>query len=864
VTNWTNSKVNWVTSTDVLASLALFFPSIFFFYDLLEGRYLLTERDLGPYFIPPRFFWVEGIKRGDFPLWNPYQFAGHPFFANPQYAMLYPFNGLFFLLPFDIAFNFIIILHFFLGGLFTYLFLRDLKVNSTGALISGLIFMLSGYLLSVHSLLTILLSSIWTPLIMMFFRRALNGQGFKNEVITSLLMTISFLGGGIEIVYGNFLVLLIMAVFSPLPSKDSLEDKPRCCKLFYSIPISKFLCSVPIYWGRIRNLVIVCILFLFLSAIQLFPFVELFHHSIRGNGISYQEATIWSFAPEDILLLFLPDAYGYFLDMKKYWVAQCWFKTLYTGGLPFILTAFFFIFGNGRKIFLSLMLFSLFLSLGKYNPLYPFIFKYVPFFDGIRYPVKFLYLFILSLSMTAGLGFQRMAEISKESGSKRYKNLLIISSLVCGFLLLCFVLGHNKIEHFLKLKGIDFPDFNHLSVNLYHAKRFFFYLALFFLLLRIGREVKWKTWTKALLVLFLIVDLCGNIGFYGKEKTSDYFKKTRIAEIVSSDKGCFRIFSTEKTISIDTPILVAETSSINIFKEKHLPSLNLLYQLHDIWGIDVVRLRRADDLYKAFIGTPSISATHLVDLYGVKYVVSVTPIEEGSRFELIYSRIEGLEGEREDLIKRNTIKLYRNRSPLPRAWLVKDFKVMDSKAILAKVTNNEFRPDKEVLLEEEPVWKMENRPSHPFTKGGLGGLRDSFSGLSNRVEFITESNNRLRLLVRATGNVLLVLSDTYYPGWKAFVYPVRYNSYNQGNLVDTDSSNGVDGKEVKVYRANYNFRAIPIEAGEHEIRFIYDPISFKIGALVSLLAGTGIIAYFIKVGYLKSRPKDKDAGEPLH
>ena len=125
-------KIEWVRSPDFLAVLALFFLSLFFFYDLLEERFLLTERDLGLYFIPPRFFWVESVKHGSFPLWNPYQFSGQPFFANPQHGMLYPLNCLFFLFPFDMAFNAIIILHFFLGGLFTYLLLRDLKVNATG------------------------------------------------------------------------------------------------------------------------------------------------------------------------------------------------------------------------------------------------------------------------------------------------------------------------------------------------------------------------------------------------------------------------------------------------------------------------------------------------------------------------------------------------------------------------------------------------------------------------------------------------------------------------------------------------------------------------------------------------------------
>ena len=831
MTDKIKGKTKWVRSTDFLAGLALFFASLLFFYDLFKGRCLLTERDLGPYFIPPRFFWVESIKHCNFPLWNPYQFSGHPFFANPQHAILYPFNGLFFLLPFDVAFNAIIILQFFLGGLFTYLFLKDLKVNSTGALISGLIFMLSGYLLSVHSLLTILLSSVWTPLIMMFFRRAINRQGFRNEIFTAILITLSFLGGGIEIVYGNFFVLLIMVLFSPFPYIEFVGDKPRRYK---------FLCSVPIYWGRIRtlfirckSLVIVSILFLFLSAIQLFPFVELFHHSIRGSGISYQEATIWSFAPKDVLLFFLPDAYGYFLDMKKYWVTQCWFKTLYTGGLPFILSLIFFLsphpplspsgerervrgFGRNRKFFFILMLFSIFLSLGHYNPLYSLVFKYIPFFDGIRYPAKFLYIFILALSITAGLGFQRLTELSKESEHKIYSNLFIIFSLICGFLLLFLVLGHKEIEHFLKLREIDFPQFNHLSVNLFHAKRFFFYLALFFLLIRVGDEVKWKSWAKILLIFFLTADLFGNMGFYGKEKTTDYFQKTRILEMISSDQGYFRTFSTGKTIAMDTPILVPDPSPFNVFKEKHLPSFNLIFQLHDIWGIDVIRLKRGDNLYKALIGASSISATHLIDLYGIKYIVSVTPLEGDPRFELIYARIEGLPGKREDLLKENTIKLYKNRSPFPRAWLVKDFKVLDSKEILPRMTQKEFDPRKEVLLEETPpsltapspkLWSVGNLP---LEGGGKGG---------SEVEITSEKNNRLQLLVNSKEDNLLVLSDTYYPGWKAFV----------------------DGTPRKIYRANYGFRAVPLSAGTHRVEFVYHPLSFKLGALFTFLGFIGCV-----------------------
>lgn len=845
-------KIKWVKSPHMLAGLALFFTPFLFFYDLFQERCLLTERDLAPYFIPPRFFWVESLKQGEFPLWNPYQFSGHPFFANPQHAVLYPLNGLFFLLPFDLAFNAVIVLHFFLGGLFTYLFLKDLKVSSTGALISGLIFMLGGYLLSVHSLLTILLSVVWTPLMMMFFRRAMISPGIRYEILTAVLIAISFLGGGIEVVYGNFFVLLMMMIFSMSTGSPRIKCPVSSTGQAKAGLIKSGMTSgleiIPSCIIRFRTFFIISLLFISFSAIQLLPFLELWMHSIRGQGITYHEATVWSFAPRDIFLFFLPDAYGYFLDMKKYWINQCWFKTLYTGGLPFILSLIFFLIphpilsplregengvrgiGRDRLLFLSLMIFSLFLSLGQYNPLYPFVYQYVPFFNGIRYPVKFLYIFILCLAITAGLGFERLMQLSKERNEKGLKHLLIAFSLISGFILLVLALGHKDVEHFLKLREIDFPQFNHLSVNLYHTKRFFFYLTLFFLLLRVGYEMKWKGWTKVFLVSFLIADLFGNMGFYGKEKSEDYFRKTKIMETISLDRESFRIFSTAKTLALDTPILVGNASPLDLIKEKHLPSLNMIFQVHDIWGIDVVRLKRGDGLYKVLTNTPSISATNLVDIYGVKYVISVTPIEGDSRFKLVYARLDGLEGNKEDLLKQNTIKLYRNKNPLPRAWLVRDFRVMDAEAMLERLASKDFKPEEEVFLEKEPTWEEKKDGHRGPPLRNINDVGKPFLGLPPKAEFLSESNNKLSLRVEAETESMLVLSDTHYPGWKVFV----------------------NGKEEKILRANYNFRAVAVPKGSSRVEFIYAPFSFKLGAGLTVVGvmGCGMMVWFAK----KRRP----------
>ena len=57
-----------------------------------------------------------------------------------------------------------------------------------------------------------------------------------------------------------------------------------------------------------------------------------------------------------------------------------------------------------------------------------------------------------------------------------------------------------------------------------------------------------------------------------------------------------------------------------------------------------------------------------------------------------------------------------------------------------------------------------------------------------------------------------MLSDTYYPGWRA----------------------SVDEKPCKIYRADYVLRAVYLEPGKHIVKFTYDPFSFKIGMIVTL------------------------------
>ena len=147
---------------------------------------------------------------------------------------------------------------------------------------------------------------------------------------------------------------------------------------------------------------------------------------------------------------------------------------------------------------------------------------------------------------------------------------------------------------------------------------------------------------------------------------------------------------------------------------------------------------------------------------------------------------------------------------------------MDSKAILSTIIGKDFYPQREALVEEEPDFPR-SVTAPPYGQNPPASsqsyVRDQIS--FNKVELISESNNRLRLKVKTTENALLVLSDTYFPGWKALV----------------------NGTEKKIYRVNYTFRALSLGPGTYSVEFIYDPWSVKLGALITFVGilGCGVI-----------------------
>jgi uncharacterized membrane protein YfhO len=102
-----------------------------------------------------------------------------------------------------------------------------------------------------------------------------------------------------------------------------------------------------------------------------------------------------------------------------------------------------------------------------------------------------------------------------------------------------------------------------------------------------------------------------------------------------------------------------------------------------------------------------------------------------------------------------------------------------------------------------------------------------------------KSENELQVRVSAQRSSLLVLSETFYPAWRAYV----------------------DGRPAHIYRANYLFRAVAVPSGDHLVELRYESAAFQLGLLISaatlIVVATGGSCFWV-VAHRKSRqPADR-------
>jgi hypothetical protein len=147
--------------------------------------------------------------------------------------------------------------------------------------------------------------------------------------------------------------------------------------------------------------------------------------------------------------------------------------------------------------------------------------------------------------------------------------------------------------------------------------------------------------------------------------------------------------------------------------------------------------------------------------------------------------------------QRQSLTLTRATTYLPRAYMVYDARMLtDSASIFTFMQGKDFEPSRTVVIEVEPVLKVS----------------DTSYTTQWSAKFTLYNLNSMSLNVSTPKDGFLVFSEIYYPGWIAYI----------------------DGRSQAIYRANWNQRVIPLQAGVHKVDMRFESATFTHGMWITL------------------------------
>lgn len=394
--------------------------------------------------LPWKFLVIDQLKNLSLPIWNPYNFSGSPLLANLQSSVFFPGNLLYFILPNLQAWILQVLFLLTVFGLFTYLFLRSLKLSKPASVLGALAASNITYLVNWHELLVITQSVLFLPLILYLINK-------KKYLLTSVFLCFSLFGGHAQSVLYVYLLALAFMIYRKVP-----------------------LLMIGITFG----------LGLLLSSIQLLPSLELYLHSAREHDLTAQLFQKGLFPWRNLITMFAPDFFGNPVT-GNFWGWDYHNSLFYIG----IVSLFFVIFSFFHKKHKDYFFFLTIVVLGVVFSTYPLAMIFerlrVPVFStGI--PARTIFLSQFSLCVLAAFGF----DIFQDAKTKKH----LIPPLIIGLLFYAsiwiFVLKSPFTELLISRNNLIFPTgILILTMILVLLSRFFprflslFLIALLFLAL---------------------------------------------------------------------------------------------------------------------------------------------------------------------------------------------------------------------------------------------------------------------------------------------------------------------------------------------------------------------------------------------
>ena len=745
-------------------------------------------------------------ETGEYPLWQPYIFSGMPAFSSMMYhkwvytpdLMLLPLHRM------GISTLWTMLLHYVFAALGVYLLLRQFKVDFWPAILGGLAYMLTPFFIV---MITVghgsqMMTAAYLPWLIYAIRRIFNDPDLKSLMILAIIAGLQFQRGHVQVAYYGWMAagwyVIIEVIFRA--KQKEWEDFPRA--------LAYLAGGLALGIG--------------LAAVQYIPSLAYAAHSIRGGaaggGLDYGYATSWSFPPYEILALFFSDWFGF--GGQTYWGGRAFTEHSDFVGLTLLIlmiAAFFNRENLKEKIFLvSTLLLALLVSFGSYWPyLYDPLFKLLPFFNKFRVPSMILILMELMVAVLAGIGLYTLLNLDEKRKTELTKGMLIATGVLGGLFVIALLFKGMITGAFSNVLA-ESPKY-HPQLSSARIDMFYSSLIKGLFIGTLGLALIWAHFTQKIkgmvLSLAMIALVVVELGHVDLRFTKNAVAKKRVQAGEQETPAIRKL----KQLTAENPG--------RIFPVHFLFGSNdwALHGLESIGGYSPAKLKILQD----FLNSTQIEQSFLPKYYSqtasgaspkpiedvdqalrkrhldilrnlnVKYLVSPYPIIE-PLFKLVDQPLHIVRGQR------SQVMIYEFADDYPRAWFVPEIvSVRDASAISSMMDTSQASPA-ELAHVLDPEGRIEKTT---FSVGTVIVEEHSLQSLQLKIE-----NNE---------DGFLMVSEVYYPaGWSIYL--------------DAES-------KLEMFAANELIRGIPVPAGEHTLRFVYEPPAVRAGFRITLLSALIIL-----------------------
>jgi hypothetical protein len=727
---------------------------------------------------------VRAVAEGAWPVWNPHPAFGQPLLATPDVGVVYPPTWLNLILRPWLYYTLFAVGHFLLGAFGMRALARQLGFTETASLVSATLWALSGPFLSMVDLWHHFAGAAWMPWTLWAADRALGG-GRRDVAVLGLVLGGQILAGSADMCALSLLVAAGLGAARHLGLR-----RPRVGASLRAVARGAAGVLLAVGIGAV----------LWLGALELLSVAA---RADLPEGVR----TYWSVHPALALEMLVPrwwthlspdpSLHALFFESREPFLSSLY---LGAGSLAFVVAGAFASGDSQRRVLIAILVTSLLLAFGAHTPAYGIVTTLVPPLRILRYPVKIMIVVALAWALLAGLG----VDAWRDARARRVGLCLVAAS----GLVVVLALGIALLARFPP----DLPEALDLARRWRLASTFLvgatgLALGAAALAGRLGPD---RAKTAAIALAFFEL-----AAFHrAPNPTAPEALYTHRPEVVGALEASpsARVYvydygvpgKAEEHFGPGSPYALARSpagwdvrAATALGAQMYLApdtagrwGLSQAYNM-DLRGLHSRPMARLESLLRRVEGTPA--HLRLLQIGGVTHVIAlhdVPGLVDDRSFPGLFER---------------PILLKRVPDPLPRAFVVG-----------AAVSAGD---DEALALLQEPGFD--------FRTTALladGESREAPPGFRGDARVVESRADRVAVEAELDAPGFLVLLDSYDRGWR-----VR-----------------VDGKEVRLHRANLVFRAVSLEAGRHRVELRYRPRGLAVGLLLSVTALAAALVLLVR------------------